>query len=146
MLTFWLVSGAVLAAMELVIPGAVISFVGLGALTSAGFIYLGIIDSWVSAFLCWFIASIFYLYTLRSFAVKFLPGEVSVDNTDEEKDATGREVLVSEEITPGQPGRIKHLDTSWIAYSDKPIQKGEYAVLVSKNGNGWNVSKRKEGL
>jgi len=139
MLIFWLVVGLLLSGLELIVPGAVLVFVGLGALTSSALIYFGYVDTWVSAFVCWFLSSIVYLFTLRTLAMKMFPGESSKQNTDEEMEAAGTIVVVTEDISSIKPGRISYLDSSWVAYGSSNIIKGQKAVLVSQQKNGWDV-------
>lgn len=139
MILFWLILGLVLAFLELIVPGAVLVFLGLGAATTGALIYFGVINTWLMAFICWFITSIIYLLVLRSIIMKIFPGDESVDNTDEEADAAGCIVEVTSDIRPEKAGRIKYLDSGWDAYASSIIAAGEKAMLVSRNGNGWNV-------
>jgi membrane protein implicated in regulation of membrane protease activity len=141
---FWLIIGLVLALTELVIPGAVVMFVGLGALTSAGFIYFGFIDSWTHAFICWFISSIIYLFTLRSLALRVFPGDEEVGMTDEDEMIKGQIVEVSEDISKESAGRIHFMDTSFTAESEQPFKKGEKARILHKKNNGFIVGPIKE--
>ena len=71
--------------------------------------------------------------------MKLFPGDEKVQNTDEELDAAGTIVEVTEAISAEKSGRISYLDSTWDAYCDQPIIQGESAVLVTRNGNGWNV-------
>lgn len=48
MLTTWIVAGVVLLVLELVVPGAVLVFLGAGALLVALLIWLGLIQTWVT--------------------------------------------------------------------------------------------------
>ncbi len=139
MFLFWLVVGILLAAVELVVPGAVLVFVGLGALTSATMIYFGLIDSWVIAFICWFISSIVYLFTLRGIALRLFPGDEEVANTDEDREMMGQIVLVHTEISPQQAGRIHFLDTTWVAESKSLCEISSQVKIVSRRGNVFVV-------
>jgi membrane-bound ClpP family serine protease len=46
----WLIGGAVLMLLELVVPGGIVFFLGLGAMLVALFVQLGLLDGWMQAF------------------------------------------------------------------------------------------------
>ena len=62
--SIWLVSGFFLMAIEFLVPGLVMVFVGLGALTVALAMFLGYIDSALQQFLLFFISYYMCLYEL----------------------------------------------------------------------------------
>jgi membrane protein implicated in regulation of membrane protease activity len=139
MITGWIILGIVLSALELLLPGAVVIFLGLGAITTAGLIYLGVVEGWTQAFLSWFMISIFYLIVLRTLLMKLMPGEEKVENTDEDADAAGKIVHVVEAIRPEAPGRISLQDSTWEAHSSSIIEAGDKAIIVSRKNLGWIV-------
>lgn len=135
----WIIFGAVLAALELIIPGAVLGFLGLAALIVGFAVHYGFIQGWVHALILWFISSIVLVLFLRSFVLRLMPGDFQVDNTDEDKDAMGSFVEVVEEIRPESVGRIKFRDTTWEAESDYSLSPGEEAVIIGRRGMRWIV-------
>lgn len=135
----WLCFGIVLMLAELVIPGAILVFLGMGALLVAGCLYFGLITSTVHSIILWFILSILLVGFLRSLFMKLMPGDVVIENTDEDLDAIGSVVEVSEKIYPHKEGRIKFRGTSWIAISDEEIAMGEKAIIKGRDGNKWVV-------
>ena len=130
MIWFWLILGVVLILVELVLPGAVVVFLGFGALAVALAIYLGLVEGWMSAFTLWFIGSLLLLIILRSFLQRYMPqGEAQRQSTDEDLDAYGAVITVAEAMSPDQAGRIHFRGTTWpgICY-EKALQSGEKAA------------------
>ena len=63
--SLWLSSGIFLIAVEFLVPGLVMVFVGLGALTVALGMHFGHVDVVLEQFITFFVGSIIYLLTLR---------------------------------------------------------------------------------
>lgn len=135
----WLGLGVLLIVMELVIPGAVLGFVGGAAILTGVLIQLGHLSGPIEIMLTFFIASIVFIMVLRTGLMKFFPSNSKVQNTDETLDAVGKIVDVTEDISPYKKGRIKYLDTSWQAQADVEITTGNQAVITGKDGNVWIV-------
>jgi membrane protein implicated in regulation of membrane protease activity len=140
MLITWIIVGIVLILAELIVPGLVLVFLGVGALAVALLIWLGVIDSWVAALTAWFISSLLLLLVLRSFFQRLMPGDASRQSTDEDLDAFGSVVDVVETITPEKHGRIHFRGTTWQAacYEDT-IEAGSKARIVFRDNLIWVV-------
>jgi len=94
----WLVVGAVFITLEMILPGGIVIFLGMGAATVSLGIYLGWITNWVSSFLTFFISSLVYILILRSLFIQYFEGDSSVQNVDEDNDLVGAIVEVAENI------------------------------------------------
>ena len=141
MIWFWLILGVVLILLELVLPGAVVVFVGFGALMVALALYLGMVAGWTSAFTLWFISSPLLIIILRSFLQRYMPkGESQRQSTDEDLDAYGALITVAEAMSPDQAGRIHFRGTTWpgICY-EKALQSGEKAKIIHRENLLWVV-------
>ncbi len=140
MLTTWIIGGAVLILLELILPGMILGFLGGGALIVAGLIWWGWIDTWTSSFTAWFITCVVLLLTLRGFFQRLVGGESEVQSTDEDVDAYGTIVEVVETITPGKQGRIHYRGAPWgaICY-DNTIEVGAKAMLAFRENLVWVV-------
>lgn len=139
---FWLVLGFVLILSELLLPGGIAFFVGLGALFVGLLYFLGAISSPLTGFTIWFILSITFLFTLKGFVDRFLPNTESKANTDEDIDAFGTEVEVTADIDYENAGRIEFQGTGWPAKSrvkGKKFQKGEKVKIVFRDNMTWLV-------
>lgn len=135
----WIAFGALLIALEFLLPGAVLGFLGGSALLTGLLIHLGHVSGLIPITMTFIISSILFLVVLRSALLKFFPDDSTVQNTDETADAIGTVVVVIEDITATQRGRIKYLDVSWVAQSDVDIKKDEKAIITGRDGQCWFV-------
>ena len=141
--SLWLGSGIFLMAIEFLVPGLVMVFVGLGALTVALGMHLGYIDEIVQQFITFFISSIIYLLTLRFLVLRFVPSVTRKENIDEDEEVMGSIVELVEDINSGEFGRVKHSGSSWQARAegDQTILKGEQVKIIGRDNITWIVQK-----
>jgi len=140
MTTTWIILGALLIILELVVPGAVLVFLGAGALLVALLIWLGLIQTWIASITAWFIISLALLLALRSFFQRFISGDEEKHTTDEDGDAYGLIVEVVETITPENEGRIRYRGTTWqAACYDHTLEVGEKAQIIFRENLIWIV-------
>ena len=141
--SLWLGSGIFLMAIEFLVPGLVMVFVGLGALTVALGMQLGYIDEIPQQFTTFFISSIIYLLTLRFLVLRFVPSVTRKANIDEDEEVMGSIVEIVAEITSGEFGRVEHSGSSWQARAegDQTILKGEQVKIIGRDNITWIVQK-----
>jgi membrane protein implicated in regulation of membrane protease activity len=141
--SLWLSSGIFLTAIEFLVPGLVMVFVGLGSLTVALGMHLGYIDGIVPQFITFFISSIFYLLTLRFLVLRFVPTESRKENIDEDEEVIGSIVEIVVDIEPGELGRVEHGGSSWQARAEgeQTILKGEQVKITGRDNITWIVQK-----
>ena len=141
--SLWLSSGIFLTAIEFLVPGLVMVFVGLGALTVALGMHLGYIDEIVQQFITFFISSIIYLLTLRFLVLKFVPSVNRKENIDEDEEVIGSIVELVADINSGEFGRVEHSGSSWQARAegDQTILKGEQVKIIGRDNITWIVQK-----
>ena len=141
--SLWLGSGIFLMATELLLPGLVMVFVGLGALTVAFGMYFGYIDGYVHQLMTFFISSSIYLLTLRFLVLRFVPADTRKENIDEDEEVIGSIVELVEDINSGEFGRVKHSGSSWQARAegDQTILKGEQVKIIGRDNITWIVQK-----
>lgn len=135
----WIIAGLVMIFLEFVIPGGIISFLGLSALLVGLGVYLNLFDSLITALTTWFITSLILILTLRSLFMKYFEGDSIVQNVDEDENEKGALVEITEVIYPHKEGRIKYRDTTWIARSDEQIDVGVKARILKREGNIYIV-------
>ncbi len=127
----WFIIGLVLFLLELVLPGFVIFFFGVGA--------------WITALLCLIanpginlqaivfgVTSILSLLLLRKMIQKrffYTREELSREVEDE---FTGREAVAITDIEPGDTGKVEFKGTSWKAESAESIVSGQTVIIKSK--------------
>jgi len=141
--SLWLSSGIFLTAIEFLVPGLVMVFVGLGALTVALGMHLGYIDEIVQQFITFFISSIIYLLTLRFLVLRFVPSVTRKENIDEDEEVMGSIVEIVADINSGEFGRVEHSGSSWQARAegDQTILKGEQVKIIGRENITWIVQK-----
>jgi len=141
--SLWLGSGIFLMAVEFLVPGLVMVFVGLGALTVALGMHLGYIDEIVQQFITFFISSIIYLLTLRFLVLRFVPSVTRKENIDEDEEVIGSIVELVADINSGEFGRVEHSGSSWQARAegDQTILKGEQVKIIGRDNITWIVQK-----
>lgn len=128
----WLIMGVMCFLLEMVLPGFIIFFFGVGAWTVA-------VASWLLPIslnyqlLIFLVSSLLSLFLLRGFIRKtFLGDEVSED--DNVSVSVGDTAEVTESITPPGEGKISYSGSSWKARSSDPIEKGETVTIISQDG------------
>ena len=141
--SLWLGSGIFLMATELLLPGLVMVFVGLGALTVALGMYFGYIDGNIQQFITFFLSSIIYLLTLRFLVLRFVTTDTRKENIDEDDEVIGSIVEVVVDIKSGEFGRVEQSGSSWQARAvgDQTILKGEQVKIVGRDNITWMVKK-----
>ena len=130
-------------AIEFLVPGLVMVFVGLGALTVALGMQLGYIDEIPQQFTTFFISSIIYLLTLRFLVLRFVPSVTRKENIDEDEEVIGSIVELVADINSGEFGRVEHSGSSWQARAegDQTILKGEQVKIIGRDNITWIVQK-----
>lgn len=130
----WLVAGSLLVLLEFLIPGLVVIFLGMGALLTAGVLYMGwITDSyWLVVFFA--LSSILMLATLRRLVVRFYPSDSERVEADEEKLVIGQKATALTTITDFDfSGRIRYSGTTWTARSmHEEIPEGAAVEIVGR--------------
>ena len=141
--SFWLGSGIFLMAIEFLVPGLVMVFVGLGSLTVVFGMYFGYIDGILQQFITFFISSIIYLLTLRFLVLRFFTSVTRKENIDEDEEVMGAIVELVADINSGEFGRVAHSGSSWqaCAEGDQTILKGEQVKIIGRDNITWIVQK-----
>ena len=141
--SIWLVSGIFLMAIEFLVPGLVMVFVGLGSLTVVFGMHFGYIDGVLQQFITFFISSIIYLLTLRFLVLRFVPSVTRKENIDEDEEVIGSIVELVADINSGEFGRVEHSGSSWQARAegDQTILKGEQVKIIGRDNITWIVQK-----
>ena len=141
--SLWLGSGIFLMAIEFLVPGLVMVFVGLGSLTVVFGMHFGYIDGILQQFITFFISSIIYLLTLRFLVLRFVPSVTRKENIDEDEEVMGSIVEIVADINSGEFGRVEHSGSSWQARAegDQTILKGEQVKIIGRDNITWIVKK-----
>ncbi len=138
----WLAIGVALIALEIIMPGFVIFWFGVGAVITALFAITKIVTRFEYQFILFFLSSLSFLllwfFWLKKLFVK------PEDNMDLAiKNLKG---VVKEKIKPGTPGKIELYDNYhgikvWKAYSDEELEEGTEIQVVGAEGISLFVKK-----
>ncbi len=128
----WLYLGAFLMLAEIVSPGFVIFFFGLGAVTVAGAKWLvpSMPLSWQLALFS--ICSVIYLVVLRRYMKNLFLGDAQ-GSLGLKGEYVGRIGRVVSAIRPEVPGRIVLGDSEWSATAGEPVDPGVEVRVVSRD-------------
>jgi membrane protein implicated in regulation of membrane protease activity len=136
----WLYIGAFLMLAEIVSPGFVIFFFGLGAATVA-------VCKWAfpSMSLAWQLAlfsvtSIFYLFVLRRYMKRLFMGDTA-ESLGLASEYVGRLGKVVQAIRPNVPGRIILGDAEWTAAASELIDVGTEVKVVAQDNLTMRVER-----
>ena len=141
--TIWVVVGVIFIALELIIPGGIVFFIGAACLIVAAALKLGFIEGIVQALSVLFITSIILILTLGRLVQKMVGGETSKVETNEVLDYHGKTANVLETIGPGDKmGRVSFQDSTWPAISDgQVIEAGETVTIICQQNIALLVEK-----
>lgn len=141
MLKVWIIGGVALIALELIIPGAVLAPLGMGALVVALLVWLGVLEQWIPALTTWFIVSLGLIVVVRLIVNRLMPGDEEWSPTDEDVELFDQVVEVVETIEKGKQGRIQLRGSSWPAtcYEDT-LPAGSRAKIFYRDGLTWVVT------
>ena len=130
----WMYIGGGLMLAEILMPGFVVFFFGLSAVTLGGLILL--LPDAFRLSLTWQLAlfslfSIVYLVTLRKYMKSIFLGD-SEDTISAMDEYAGRLGEVTAEIAPGLPGRVIVGDAEWDAAAVSAIAAGTKVKILSR--------------
>lgn len=138
--TFWLVSGLTMMLAELLIPGFVVFFFGVGAVITAGVTYLfpGLSPAYQGFLFA--LVSVGALLVGRRWLVEKSAIRRGRDNLDDEW--VGAVAEVCETIEPPAPGRVMLRGVSWGAEAQTPLAVGTKVRVVARE----NITLKVEAL
>ncbi|HBE40536.1 MAG TPA: hypothetical protein DDW27_04910 [Bacteroidales bacterium] len=128
---FWFILGLVLLLLELVVPGFVIIFFGVGA--------------WITSLVCIifnpginFQAAIFAVTSVivllvfrRMIQNKFIYNKDDKSESIEDE-FTGREAVAIDDFGPDKTGKVEFKGTTWNAESESVIKSGQRVIIIEK--------------
>ncbi len=127
----WFLVGVALFLLELVLPGLIIFFFGLGAWIVA--LCLVLFDMSLTLQLLIFIAtSILGLLLLRRFLKDKFFKENDSNKSSLEEEFIGKVAIAETDLKPGITGRVTFKGTQWSAVTDDVIAKGEKVKITER--------------
>jgi membrane protein implicated in regulation of membrane protease activity len=139
---FWFILGLGLFLLELVMPGFIIFFFGLGA--------------WVTALIClifhpginwqiiiFAITSIISLAGLRRIIQKKFLFSKRTSDDDVDDEFTGKEALAKIDFGGLTQGKVEFKGTTWTAESASEIKEGQRVIIIEKDSFKLMVEPKK---
>ena len=127
----WFLVGLAFYVVELVVPGFIIFFFGFGAWCTALAAYLTDI-SLSTQMLVFLVASLTTLILLRTYLQKIFIGRFQFDVAPPQAQPVATTGMVTQDIAPPAPGKVKYGGTFWTAHADHPIPKGTVVKIVQQ--------------
>lgn len=129
---FWFILGLGLFLLELVMPGFIIFFFGLGA--------------WITALVClvwnpgtnlqiiiFALSSAVLLVALRKIIQKKFLNSTRTHTDDVEDEFTGKEALATVDFGGVKKGKVEFKGTTWTAESSSEINEGQRVTIIEKD-------------
>ena len=138
----WFLVGLAMFVFELVSPGLILFFFGIGAWVVSILTYFFPITINQQLLLFIVISLVTLFSARRRMKTLFLGFVKSKQNPQEDlDDFIGKKVEVKEKISGQKPGRIELNGTTWSAESDEEISVGAFVRIVSKENLTFKVKK-----
>lgn len=139
----WFLAGLVLVLLEFSAPGLVVIFFGLGAWGVSFTTWLGWTPTLAGQLGVFAFASAALLLGLRRSCRGWFAGLSSAgDARATEDEFLDKEARVLSAITPGQPGKVEFKGATWNARATEPLQAGDAAIIVGRDGLQLQVRPR----
>ncbi len=127
----WFLLGIAFFVIELVLPGFVLFFLGIGAWCVAA--VLAVLDVPLTAqLLIFLVCSLLSLILLRSRLKSVFMGKSSEEADSVNVDSAPTTGVVTDAIIPPADGRVKYGGSFWRAVADEPIAAGAVVLIVEK--------------
>jgi len=142
MVAFWLLLGILLALSELIVPGLVIIFFGVGAVITS--IITWLFDPGLTVQVAIFLtSSISSLLLFRSVIKRNYNADVEELDESAAKEFIGKTATVTEASSSGESLSVEFRGTTWMAFSDEPLKVGDEVIITGKASIKLNVKKIK---
>lgn len=131
----WFLVGLVLLLSELMLPGFVIVFFGIGAWITAALVAFGLLPNFNAQLLVFLVSSILALVLFRRRGKKYFEGSVSrtMKPGDTFDSIKGQHAVAISAIIPNVPGgQVEFHGTPWSAESEVPIAAGQPVEIIEQ--------------
>lgn len=128
----WFLIGIAFYVVELVLPGFIVFFFGIGAWCTALAVYLADISlsGQLGVFL---VTSLLTLFLLRKYIQTVFLGTAQDDDALVSATPVAETGVVTEDIVPPGNGRVKYGGSFWKAVADEPIPTGTTVKIISQD-------------
>ena len=127
----WFLLGVVFFVTELIAPGFILFFLGVGAWCTASVLALTSVSLTVQMII-FLISSLVTLISLRSWLRSIFLGDSSEENDSANMDTAPSIGIVTEAIAPPGQGRVKYGGSFWKATADEPIPENTVVQILER--------------
>jgi len=143
--TIWLIVGILFGLAEMIIPGLIIIFFGLGAIVTTLTTLVGLTTGFTSQMLTFLVTSLLFL-TLFHKVWKRKRGKINSGDTTNFNIQIGKIVPVVEYIDPVEgSGKVRYQGALWSATSKEKIAPGESVRVIGCENLTLVVEEIKKG-
>lgn len=130
----WTLVGLGLLFLELMLPGLIVFFFGVGALIVAGICFFAEISINLQLGI-FIVTSIALLIILRGLLKKVFMGHSKSADGDGSSlsEFVGERAIVKEKITPQRPGKVEFHGSNWAAIADGTIEEGATVEITAQD-------------
>ncbi len=130
----WFLVGLLLLLAELVTPGFVVIFFGVGAWVTALLIAFGLLPSFNAQLLSFMLASVASLLLFRKKGRSLFEGRRAggYGANDAVDSVVGEKAYVVADIAPNAPGKVEFNGSHWQAEAGVAIAKGTTVAIVER--------------
>lgn len=139
---FWFVLGLCLFLLELIMPGFIIFFFGLGAWVTALICLIGHPGTNLQILIFALTSGILLAALRRIIQKKFLNSK-NTKSEDVEDEFTGKEALALSDFGGLKKGKIEFKGTTWTADSPSQISEGQRVIIIEKESFKLTVEPKK---
>jgi len=133
----WLGVGVAFIVAELMVPGFIIVFFGVGAFIAGATAFFG---STIQMQLVVFgVSSLAMIILLRKTMAETFAGQSAAEDEEDSDSAIGQVAEVVEAIAPPHDGRIKFQGSFWSARCTEPVEVGAMVRIVKRGDNDVNT-------
>ncbi len=123
--TIWLIVGILLALFEMIVPGLIIGFFGVGAIITTLTTLIGLTKGFTSQMIVFLITSLVFLTLFHKVWKRKKSGLIEEETTNFNLQL-GKIVPVVQYIDPDQGGgKVRYQGVLWSAFSKEKIAPGE---------------------
>lgn len=130
----WFLFGLVVMLGEIITPGFVLIFFGMGAWIISLLLWLGVPISFTGQLFIFLIVSVLLLVVFRKYGKKYFQGKVSrPDVAGSIDDIRGEKAIALSDIQPLIGGKVEFHGTVWNAEAEVAIAKGASVEVLERN-------------
>ncbi len=135
LILLWFILGVAFFIIEMVMPGFVLMFFGIGAWITAILIWLGVLHSFPLQIVVFILSSVITLFLLRTKLSNYFTGRISgkAEPEDSMTSVRGQKAVVKKEILPGEVvGKVEFNGTLWNAEAEEQISEGTVVEITER--------------